>query len=174
MKRKWATIAGFTIALGMVLITGCGQKQAEPDIKQMVHDYSMGILLAEDASITSHQLIVNNSGKKTLYDLPEDEFFVSIAPYVEKTHPCAIHSLTGCRGELVNTEIALLIKDLDGNTIMDQTVTTQPNGFIDLWLPRDKVFLVTMTYQGMKAESEISTFKDDNTCITTMRFADPI
>jgi len=140
----------------------------------MVHNYSMGVLQAEDASITSHQLIVNHAGKKTAYDLPEDEFFVSIAPYIQDTHPCAIHSLTGCRGELVNEEIAVLIKDLDGNTIMDQTVTTQPNGFIDLWLPRDKVFLVSMTYKGMKAESEISTFKDDNTCITTMRFGDPI
>ncbi len=43
------------------------------------------------------------------------------------------------------------------------------NGFIDFWLPRDKIFKVKVENDGKIAETEISTFKADNTCITTMQ-----
>jgi hypothetical protein len=57
------------------------------DVKQLVNDYSAGNIDAKSASITSHQLIVTeNDGSELTYDLPEDEFFVSIAPYVNETH----------------------------------------------------------------------------------------
>jgi len=48
-------------------------------------------------------------------------------------------------------------------------MTTFENGFIDLWLPRDKTFNVTIEHNGKVAESVISTFEGDNTCITTMQ-----
>ncbi len=58
------------------------------DIKELVLDYSAGNLKAKNASITSQQLIVTDSnGKELVYDLPEEDFFVSIAPYVNETHP---------------------------------------------------------------------------------------
>ena len=58
------------------------------DIKGLVSDYSAGNIKSKNASITSQQLIVTDSGgKETAYDLPEDEFFVSIAPYINETHP---------------------------------------------------------------------------------------
>ncbi len=58
------------------------------DIKELVHEYSIGNIQNQTASITSDQLIVtDNDGKKTAYELPEDEFFVSIAPYENETHP---------------------------------------------------------------------------------------
>ncbi|MBO1912162.1 CueP family metal-binding protein [Microvirga sp. 3-52] len=68
-----------------------------------------------NASITSHELIVKDHGKETKFDLPSDEFFVSIAPFVETTHPCAIHSLTGCQGELVEKDFDVFIQDEEGN-----------------------------------------------------------
>ena len=52
---------------------------------------------------------------------------------------------------------------------MDETMTSLENGFIDLWLPRDKNFQVKITHNGKTVESNISTFEDDNTCITTMQ-----
>ena len=52
---------------------------------------------------------------------------------------------------------------------MDETVKSQANGFIDLWLPRDNTYHVTITQGDKSVESEISTFKGDNTCITTMQ-----
>lgn len=58
------------------------------DIKKVVNDYSLGNIEDQKAAINSHQLIVTNSDESQVtYDLPEDEFFVSIAPYIDRTHP---------------------------------------------------------------------------------------
>jgi hypothetical protein len=140
-------------------------------IKQLVHGFSMRSITAESASISSTQLIVKEDETvSTTYDLPEDEFFVSIAPYLNNTHPCAIHSLTGCQGELVEKEFYVTVIDPEGHPVLDkQAMKSQPNGFIDLWLPRDQTYQVTVEHDGKKAEAEISTFIEDDTCITTMQ-----
>src|SRR5699024_4598072 len=84
------------------------------------------------------------------YDLPEDEFFVSIAPFLNETHPCDIHSLTGCQGELVNEDLEVQIENSSGEVILDEKQQTEANGFIDLWLPRDDTFNVTITQEEKK------------------------
>ncbi|MDR4887776.1 CueP family metal-binding protein [Fredinandcohnia sp. QZ13] len=174
MKKGLIGIAGLLLIL---LLAACNnsisnEKEATEvkDIKELVHDYSIGSFEDVSASITSHELIITDSNKKeTAYDLPEDEFIVSIAPFVKETHECAIHSLTGCQGELVEKEFDVHIEDEVGNVIVDETMTSFENGFIDLWLPRDKTYQVKIEYDGKTAESQISTFKGDNTCITTMQ-----
>ncbi len=70
---------------------------------------------------------------------------------------------------MVNEEFDIYIEDEDGNVIMDETSKSHSNGFIDLWLPRDKKLHVTIGHDGKTVQSKISTFKDDNTCITTMQ-----
>lgn len=169
--KKWVVLA-FTVILTFTL-AACGgdgaSEGSDGDIKEKVHEYSVGSFGDEVmASITSHELIVNDDGEETRYDLPEDEFFVSIAPFVEYTHECAIHSLTGCQGELVEKEFDVLIQDEDGKVVVDETITSLRNGFIDLWLPRDKNYDVKIEYDDKTVESAISTFEGDNTCITTM------
>jgi hypothetical protein len=77
--------------------------------------------------------------------------------------------LTGCQGELADKEFDVYIEDTEGNVILDEKVKSQANGFFDLWLPRDKTYQVKIKYDGKVSESEISTFKDDGTCITTMQ-----
>lgn len=92
MKKKLLAIIGLVTA---GLLTACGANDAsnnpsenKKDIKALVEDYSTGKVKDESASITSNQLIVTKSDeKKVIYDLPEDEFFISIAPYVNQTHP---------------------------------------------------------------------------------------
>src|SRR5699024_11072837 len=109
MRKEFIAI----ILLMLVLLAACNGKSAseeleskdnEPtDIKELVDDYSTGKITDQSASITSTHLIVTDSDDKELvYNLPEGEFFVSIAPFINETHPCEIHSLTGCQGELVN------------------------------------------------------------------------
>jgi len=175
MNKKIISVLGIVvIALGVYLFminleSNDPKEMDTQSIKQLVHDYSVRTLSAESASITSHQLIVTNrDSNKVTYDLIEDEFFVSIAPYVNVTHPCAIHSLTGCQGEMVDEEFHVFIEDTAGDVIIDETMRSQANGFIDLWLPRDQTFHVTIEHDGEIAESEITTFENDNTCITTM------
>lgn len=40
------------------------------------------------------------------------------------------------------------------------------NGFIGVWLPKDIKGSIKVTYNEMSAEASISTFIDDNTCLT--------
>ncbi|MEK3672721.1 MULTISPECIES: CueP family metal-binding protein [unclassified Paenibacillus] len=145
---------------------------ATQDIKQMVSDYSSRALTSQSASITSTQLIVDSGGpNEVTYALPENEFFLSVAPYVQKTHPCATHSLTGCQGEMAGQEFDVYIEDAEGKEVMKQTLKSQPNGFIDLWLPRDQKLQITVTHDGKQAKTEVSTFESDDTCLTTMQLS---
>ncbi|MDY0407175.1 CueP family metal-binding protein [Virgibacillus sp. 179-BFC.A HS] len=174
MKLKTIAILILVSALFMGCSNGNGNDEANKDdvtdIKELVHDYSVGNVEAASASITSSELVVTDENKnQTTYDLPDDEFFVSIAPFINETHPCDIHSLTGCQGELVKEDVEVHIEDSAGNVILDETKQTEANGFIDLWLPRNDTFSVTIFQDGKKSSSEISTFDGDNTCITTMR-----
>ncbi len=70
---------------------------------------------------------------------------------------------------MVNEEFKVYIEDTEGNVVVDKTLKSQANGFIDLWLPRDRTYNAKIEYDGKSVESEISTFKGDNTCITTMQ-----
>lgn len=172
MKKGLLLLMGLLLSVVSVACNNDGSTPKEADaqdIKEKVHAYSLSTNEDEKASITSHELIVTDNGKKTTFNLPEDEFFVSIAPYVESTHECAIHSLTGCQGELVEKDFDVHIQDKEGNVVVNETMTSLDNGFIDLWLPRDRTYQVQIKYDGKTVESEISTFKDDNTCITTMQ-----
>lgn len=166
-------IIGFLLLTVIFVLAACGNddaKQPNKDIKELVNDYTVGEF-ADDvsASINSHELIVTEAGKETKYELPKDEFFVSIAPFKTTTHECAIHSLTGCQGELVEESLDVVITDDTGEVIVDETMQTFTNGFIDLWLPRDGEFTVTITQGDDVAEQKITTYQDDYTCITTMQ-----
>lgn len=146
------------------------KENGDIDIKTLVNDYSLGKISDQTASITSTELIITeNDHTETTYTLPDDEFFVSIAPFISETHPCTIHSLTGCQGELVDKDLDFYIEDENGQVVVDETFNSGANGFVDLWLPRDQTFQVTISYDGKETKSEISTFEDDGTCITTMQ-----
>lgn len=164
------------IGIGLIfvlLLAACGgnasNESEAKDIKEKVHEYSVGNFKDVSASITSSELIVTENNKETSYKLPKEEFFVSIAPYIDTTHPCDNHSLTGCQGELVEKEFDVFVQDEEGRVIIDEKMTSLENGFIDLWLPRNETFHVKIEHNGKSSKSEISTFDGDNTCITTMQ-----
>lgn len=165
------------IALTFLALVACSanednafEENEEKNIKELVNDYSLRNIKDQSASITSHELIATDrNGNKASYDLPKEEFFVSIAPYIEQIHPWQIHNLTGCQGELVNKEFDVYIEDIEGNVLVDEKLKSQSNGFIDIWLPRDKEYRIEIKYDDKKVESEFSTFENDNTCITTMQ-----
>ena len=170
---KKVLLIAFGLLLSLMLVAcnnnSVPSEEGAQDIKEKVHEYSVGDFGEVTASITSHELVVTDNGKETSFNLPSEEFFVSIAPFVEVTHECAIHSLTGCQGELVKKDFDVYIEDEEGNVVMDETIASLENGFIDLWLPRDQTYQVKIEYDGKTVESEISTFEGDNTCITTMQ-----
>lgn len=185
MKWKLAVVSLFTMAI----LAACGDEnetvsdafekneveevaatEKTDEIKSLVAEYSANKTTDEKASITSTQLIVMDANNNEItYALPEDEFFVSIAPYINETHPCKDHSLTGCQGELVKKEIDVLIENEKGEVIIDETLETLDNGFIDLWLPRNEAFVVKMSYDGKSVTGDITTFEEDGTCVTTLQ-----
>ena len=186
MKWKMAVVSLFA----MTILAACGEEketvsevfdknevkettstqQETNNIKDLVAEYSANKTTDEKASITSTQLIVTDANNNEItYGLPEDEFFISIAPYINETHPCKDHSLTGCQGELVKKEIDVFIENEKGEVIIDKTVETLENGFIDFWLPRNEAFVVKMSYDGKSIIGDLTTFEEDGTCVTTLQ-----
>lgn len=155
----------------MMILAGCAEDSSAEnnaeDVKAYVAELS-GSNEVEAASIDHEKLYVEDAGVETVHELPEDEFFVSFAPYLTTTHPCAVHSLSGCQGEMADEDIDVKIYDEDGEVHVDEAMTTMENGFVDLWLPRDKEYTLTIEYEGKSIESEFSTFEGDNTCLTEL------
>lgn len=118
------------------------------------------------SSVSATKLTMSENGIELAYKVPDDLFYLSFAPYINSTHPCATHSLSGCRSELKNAKFDVTITDSNGDIIYQKEVTSMDNGFIGLWLPRDIKGTLQVKYKDMFVESEISTFSTDNTCLT--------
>lgn len=123
------------------------------------------------ASVQPEALVLtDDQERETRLPLPEDEVYISIAPYQDQTHDCYFHSLTTCLGELASEEVQVTLTGADGEVIIDEARQTYDNGFIGLWVPRDTEVTLTIAHEGQEANARISTMSDDDaTCITTMR-----
>ena len=122
-----------------------------------------------NASITATELNIFTSIKTYTFDVPDDLFYLSFAPYINQTHPCGTHSLVTCRGELKNTTFYVLIKDDLNEIIFDQAVTTGSNGFAGIWLPRNMTGTIYVEYNQFSATTQIETYESSNTCLTTLK-----
>jgi hypothetical protein len=163
----------FAAAISLIaLLSGCTDDSPlnDAEVKELVADLS-GSSQVSAASIDDKELTVEDEGKKSVYSLPEDEFFISIAPYETVTHPCEIHSLTGCQGELAEKEMKVTITDAKGEVHLDKAMTTPANGFIDFWLPRDETYTIQVESEGKTGETVFSTFDGDPTCLTELPMA---
>lgn len=105
-------------------------------------------------------------GTKKVISLPADRMIISLAPYIMKTHPCKEHFPSSCRGELPNTPVEVKAVAQDGTVLIDKTTKTLPDGFVDLWLPRDMKIDVTLKARGLTVTQRVGTSDKDKTCIT--------
>jgi len=110
-------------------------------------------------------------GTEVQVPMPLDSMFVSVAPYVTRTHPCTTHYMSGCQGELVGVEMLVRASLSDGTIVLDEVMRTGANGFLDLWLPRDEAILLSVSVDGYAADGFLTTMSDSATCITTLRLA---
>jgi hypothetical protein len=125
-----------------------------------------------NASVTSTKLLLSDDKDAVELDIPTELFYLSVAPFINQTHPCATHSLVTCTGELQNETLRVLITDSDTDElILDQDIVTSPKGFAGLWLPSGKNIEMTITYKGLVATKRLSTFEFDDTCETTMQLS---
>lgn len=126
------------------------------------------------ASVRPGALVLSDTteGEEVELDLPEDLFYLSMAPYVDRTHDCFHHSLTSCMGELRGEEVTVTITDdADDTVLVEETAPTFDNGFVGYWLPSDIDATVTVEYEDRSGSTPISTGADDPTCLTTLALA---
>lgn len=122
------------------------------------------------ASIRHDELLVNTGTEEFHFPLPDDQTYVSIAPFQSQTHDCFYHSLTTCLGELDNEEVAVTITDeTTGEVLIDEVSTTFDNGFIGFWLPTEAAGTITIDHDGKSGTTAFSTGEDGATCVTTLQ-----
>lgn len=122
------------------------------------------------ASVRPGELLLSEpGGPSAVLPLPEDEFYLSVAPYVDQSHECYFHSLTTCTGELGGRAVRVQVTAADGSVLVDEAATTFDNGFVGVWLPRDVDATLSVTVDGRTASTPISTGADDPTCLTTLQ-----
>ncbi|WP_367405046.1 CueP family metal-binding protein [Kocuria marina] len=122
------------------------------------------------ASVRADHLLLSDTEQELNLPLPEDRFYLSLAPYLDQTHECHYHSLTTCRGELANEQITVRITDdATGQTLIEEQVTTFNNGFAGFWLPRGITGTIEVTYDGHTGQSTFSASDEAATCLTTLQ-----
>lgn len=125
--------------------------------------------LALGASVKPGQLMLTDGQEEVVLDLPEDRFYVSIAPFVDSTHECYFHSLGTCQGELTEEPVQVTITDGAGDVLVDEEVTTGTNGFAGFWLPRDITGTIQIEHDGRSGSVDFATDTESPTCITTLQ-----
>lgn len=121
------------------------------------------------ASVRYDSLVLKDDSGESRIELPDGQFYLSVAPYVSQTHECYYHSLTTCKGELADQPVDVTIVDSAGKTLVDGPARTYANGFVGFWLPRDIEGTITVTHEGRTATSAISTGRKAPTCLTTLQ-----
>jgi hypothetical protein len=195
MKTIYTSVLSLLI-LSSLLLAGCAREErtGRPDQTAPVNSGASGIgpealrgLDAREALALTNRwgtgtpeirsyvdteavkITFEKTGKTVEIPLPEDRIVVAFAPYLSNTHPCEIHYMSGCQGELVEKTVYVTALLPDGEVLIDEAVRTMKNGFFELWLPRNREITITMEALGGRAEGTITTFSDSNTCITTFQ-----
>ncbi|QVQ51377.1 CueP family metal-binding protein [Spiractinospora alimapuensis] len=189
------------LAVGVITLTGCSSTDAEGTAEETSGGGEPTELLAEHgldgldgtelvdrldtmavsdrptnlvASVRPDSVMVSDgiSDAEVAIDVPDDLFYVSVAPYVDQTHECYFHSLTTCLGELRDEEVEVTITDdATGEVLVEETTTTFDNGFVGYWLPRDIDATISAAHDGKSGELQIATGDEDPTCLTELRLA---
>ncbi|QYF74445.1 CueP family metal-binding protein [Cryobacterium sp. PAMC25264] len=124
------------------------------------------------ASVRVDELLLSSGDGEVSLPLPEDEFRLSIAPYLTDTHECFYHSLTTCVGELGNTDLHVTITDdANAQVLVDSDITTFENGFFDVTLPTGLDITVIIDDGERSVELPLGTRAEDPTCVTTAQLS---
>lgn len=124
------------------------------------------------ASVRPGELILGDAqGEYSLPLTSDDGFYLSIAPFVNRTHDCYFHSLATCKGELAGDTMHVTITDSAGTVLVDDEVTTYANGFVGFWLPRDITGTVEVDFDGRTGSVPFATADDSATCLTTLQLS---
>lgn len=122
------------------------------------------------ASVRPGELLISSEDEEVRLGIPDDLFYLSVAPYADRTHDCYYHSLTTCTGELGSEQVQVRVVDYTNDEVLvDEVRTTFDNGFIGFWLPRNIEGTLKVSYDGKVGETPISTDTEAPTCLTTLQ-----
>jgi len=79
--------------------------------------------------------------------------------------------MSSCQGELPEKEFTVIAVDQNGRVLVNGTMTTLKNGFLELWFPRDRRIELTIQRFKQKGRGIIDTFDNSKTCVTTFRLS---
>ncbi len=96
--------------------------------------------------------------------MPADRFYLAVAPFRNGNAACSFHDLSADQGELRGFAFHVVVADANNTPLVDADVTTGPNGFVGLWLPRDRQGLITGTVEGAAGQVGYSTRGTSPTC----------
>ena len=180
MRINGVAICGWVLAIGVVAGCNGGPASTAELIAQLQQlDAEQALALANrwrttqpgvTSTLTADAVEFRFAGgEEVAVPLPPDRMVVAVAPYLTKTHPCEIHSLSGCTGEMAGVGMRVFARDADGTVLIDESMTAMDNGFIELWLPRDREIDLTVVAAGRTAAGRIATFDAANTCVPEFR-----
>lgn len=192
--RQRAAVALAALALAVLALSGCtatGQASTSPttaaqellaahgldglDTRQVIE--RLDTMAVADrpsdllASVEPADLVLRDDrGRESRLPMPDDEVYISVAPFRDQTHECHFHSLTTCLGELVDTEVRLIVTTDYAEVLIDETRRTYDNGFVGIWVPRGVNATLTVESDGLRGSAPLSTTSpDDPTCVTGVR-----
>ncbi|OAV62901.1 CueP family metal-binding protein [Enteractinococcus helveticum] len=192
---KRARITAGALLAGALLLTGCATDDAqssataETSVQGLMETHGLAgmdaveiidsldrIPLSERptdliASVMPEQLVLSSATEETALELPDDAFYLSIAPFINQTHECHFHSLTTCVGELSNEDVQVKIIDDAGDVLVDEARTTFDNGFVGVWVPAGSTGTIEISFDGKTGTSNFSTSDDSATCITDLQLS---
>ena len=77
--------------------------------------------------------------------------------------------MSSCQGELAKEKFEVKAIDQSGAVLVNETITTLQNGFMELWLPRNRKIELTIKQYELSTLGIIETFDSSKTCITTFK-----
>lgn len=188
--------AAFAAAASLLLLTGCvSTATPSPDFSSVI-DSTVPQTIAEIDGLSAVELVntmeavpvasrpaslmvsvrpdaltVTDATNETSIPMPDDAFYLSVAPYRTHTHDCFFHSLTTCRGEYGNASFRVTLTTDTGDVLLDEDVVSADNGFIGLWLPRNIAGVLEIADAEGSASVAVGTGPDDPTCLTTVQLS---
>lgn len=117
------------------------------------------------ASISDKQIFIYHKNEEYEIMLKDDLFYVSLAPYINQTHGCYTHSLTGCQGELIDKDFLVKIFDEEDNLLEEKTINSGSDGFFGLFLEKGITYKIIVEYEGLNTSYDIIA-NTDQTCFT--------
>lgn len=148
-------------------LEGVGTEEVVEQLDRTHEDRAAGLT----SSVTYDEVVLTDGGTEAVLPMPEDRFYLAVAPWTSTTHECFHHSPSGCQGELAEEDFDVRVTDDAGAEILSGSMTSYENGFVGLWLPKDITGTLEISSDAGTATQQFSTFADDPTCLTTMRLA---